>query len=436
MTMHEYVAVRRAVWRKDTESTIRFEATFYRNALTKDEKREISKRERVPVELIRIDQLDELELVKLLLARIKAEIVGQMKVEAQLKMSTVRLRREKQLKIDLAVLREERKWLTTQRDAILARGYEKNTKFAELRAKLATGEIAGEFTPVRAKRKPRVEKPRQPTLAEQTVVFNGADEIAAYIAAREKGEWECDQSSKVNFEKTVYRGKYTKEEREQLATTNPAVPKWFMEFRRMTERQLWQLRVVRATSLLGELKAQYAKKRGKARKQTVADIRAVVAEIVWLRHKRDTFPPWRQGEWDTAFTIRWEERENAKREERARKAAARAERERKRYRTDEERKAAQSAITRRYRERKALAAGKPMPRHYKKYATDAERYHAILASNRESARRRKERIRGMRDEGWGMRKNAGVNGFLMPRRPPRGPMIVECHYASFWGRTA
>ena len=50
-------------------------------------------------------------------------------------MSTVRLRREKQLKIDLAVLREERKWLTAQRDAIIARGYEKNPKFEELRAK-------------------------------------------------------------------------------------------------------------------------------------------------------------------------------------------------------------------------------------------------------------------------------------------------------------
>ena len=107
-TIPEYVAARRAVWRKDTESTIRFEATFYRNALMKDEKREIAKRERVPVELIGIDSLDELEVAELLLARIKAEIAGQMKVEAQLKLSTVRLRREKQLKIDLAVLREER----------------------------------------------------------------------------------------------------------------------------------------------------------------------------------------------------------------------------------------------------------------------------------------------------------------------------------------
>ena len=428
-TIHEYVAVRRAVWRKDTESTIRFEATFYRNALTKDEKREISKRERVPVELIRIDQLDELELVELVLARIKSEIAGQMKVEAMLKQSTVRLRREKQLKIDLVVLREERKWLTTQRDAIIARGYEKNTKFAELREKLKKGEIAGEFTPVRAKRPPRK---RQPTLAEQTVVFNGADEIAAYIAAREKGEWQRDPSSKVNFEKTVYRAKYTREEREQLATTNPAVPKWFMELRRMTERQLWQLRVVRATALLGELKAQYAKKRGKARKQAVADIRAVVAEIAWLRHKRDSFDGWRQGEWDTAFAIRWEEREKAKREERARKAKARAERERKKYQSDEERKAAQKAISRRYRERKALAAGKPMPRHYKKYATDAERYQAILASNRESARRRKER----EARGEVMPRCGVVDGFSFPHRPRRGPMIVECHYASFWGRTA
>ena len=427
--MHEYVAARRAVWKRDTASTIRFESTFYRNALTKDEKREISKRERVPVELIRIDQLDELELVELLLARIKAEIVGQMKVEAQLKLSTVRLRREKQLKIDLAVLREERKWLTAQREEMLVLGYEKNTKFAELRAKLAKGEIAGEFAPVAAKRPPRK---RQPTLAEQMVVFKDAEETAAYIAAREKGEWQRDPSSKVNFEKTVYRGKYTKVEREQLATTNPTVPKWFVEFRRMNERQLWQLRVVRATELLRELKAQYAKRCGKARKQTVANIRAVVAEIVWMRHKRDAFPPWRQGEWDTAFTIRWEEREKAKREERARKAKARAERERKKYRTDEERKAAQKEISRRYRERKALAAGKPMPRHYRKYATKEERYQAILASNRESARRRKER----EARGEVMPRCGVVDGFSFPHRPRRGPMIVECHYASFWGRTA
>ena len=41
-TIPEYVAARRAVWRKDTESTIRFEATFYRNALLKYEKREIA----------------------------------------------------------------------------------------------------------------------------------------------------------------------------------------------------------------------------------------------------------------------------------------------------------------------------------------------------------------------------------------------------------
>ena len=431
-TIPEYVAARRAVWRKDTESTIRFEATFYRNALLKDEKREIAKRERVPVELIGIDSLDELEVAELLLARIKAEIAGQTKVEAQLRLSTVRLRREKQLKIDLAVLREERKWLTAQRDAIIARGYEKNPKFEELRAKLATGEIAGEFTSVREKLKPRKEKPRKPTLAEQTAVFNGADEIAAYVAAREKGEWRRDPSSKVDFEKTVYRGKYTKEEREQLATTNQAVPKWFMEFRRMTERQLWQLRVVRAKALLAGLKARYAKNCGKARKQTIADIRAVVAEIEWLRHRRDAFPACRQGEWDGAFAIRWEERVKSAAEERARKAAARAERERKRYQTDEERRAAQSAIGRRYRERKALAAGKPMPRHYRKYATKEERYQAILASNRESARRRKER----EARGEKMPLRGVVEGFSFPHKARRGPMIVECRYASFWGRTA
>ena len=428
-TMHEYVAARKAKWRTDTESTIRFESTFYRNALTKDEKREISRRERVPVELIEIAHLDELELVELLLARIKAEIAGQLRVAKMLEASGVKLRRSKQIKIDLAVLRDEREWLTAQREAIMARGYEKNTKFVELREKLKKGELTGEFTPVRAKRPPRK---RPPTLAEQTVVFNGADEIAAYIAAREKGEWERDPSSKVNFEKTVYRGKYTKEERELLATTNPTVPKWFMEFWRMTERQLWQLRVVRATALLAGLKAQYAKKRGKARKQTVADIRAVVAELVWMRHKRDTFPPWRQGEWDTAFTIRWEEREKAKREEKARKAAARAERERKKYQSDEERKAAQKAISRRYRERKALAAGKPMPRHYCKYATKEERYKAILASNRESARRRKER----EARGEVMPLRGVVEGFSFPHKPRRGPMIVEVKYASYWGRTA
>ena len=200
----------------------------------------------------------------------------------------------------------------------------------------------------------------------------------------------------------------------------------------MTERQLWQLRVVRAKALLAGLKAQYAKKCGKARKQTVADIRAVVAEIEWLRHRRDAFPACRQGEWDGAFAIRWEERVKSAAEERARKAAARAERERKRYQTDEERRAAQSAIGRRYRERKALAAGKPMPRHYRKYATDAERYQAILASNRESARRRKER----EARGEKMPLRGVVEGSSFPHKPRRGPMIVECRYASFWGRTA
>lgn len=425
-TIADYVAARRAKWRTDTESTIRFEATFYSNRLTKDEKREIAKRERVPVELIESAHLDEMELVELLLARIKSEIAQLTGVANRLKASGVKLRRSKQIKTDLAVLREERDWLAAQRDVIRERGYEKNTTFAELRAKQAKGELAVKPTPVEAKRPPRR---RQPTLAEQTVVFKDADETAAYIAAREKGEWQRDESSKVDFEKTVYREKYTKEERGRLKTVNPAVPRWFMEFRRMTERQLWQLRVVRATELLRELKAQYAKRCGKARKQTVASIRAVVAEITWLRHKRDAFPPWRQGEWDTAFTIRWEERVKAEREERARKIAERA---RTKYRTEEERKAAQSAISRRYRERKALAAGKPMPRHYRKYATDEERYQAILASNRESARRRKER----EERGELMPSRGVVDGFSFPHKPRRGPMIVEVKYASWWGRSA
>ena len=428
-TIADYVAARRAKWRTDTESIIRFEATFYSNRLTKDEKREIAKRERVPVELIEIAHLDEMELVELLLARIKAEIAQLTGVANRLKASPVKLRRSKQIKIDLAVLREEREWLTAQRDAIRARGYEKNTTFAELREKQTKDELAVKPTPVEAKRPPRK---RQPTLAEQMVVFKDADETSAYITAREKGEWQRDESSKVDFEKTVYREKYTEEERGRLKTTNPAVPRWFMEFRRMTERQLWQLRVVRATELLKELKAQYAKRCGKARKQTVASIRAVVAEIAWLRHRRDAFPAWRQGEWDSAFTIRWEEHVKAQREERARKAKARAERTRKKYATEEERKAAQSAISRRYRERKALAAGKPMPRHYRKYATDEERYQAILASNRESARRRKER----EQKGEVMPRRGVVDGFSFPHKARRGPMIVECQYASFWGRTA
>ena len=426
-TISEYVAARRAKWRTDTESTVRFEATFYRNRLTKDEKRRFSKRERVPVELIGIDCLDELELAELLVSRIKTEIAQLTGVANRLKASGVKLRRSKQIKIDLAVLRAEREWLTGQSEAIRVRCYEKNTKFADLREKLKKGELTGEFTPIGAK---RPTGKRQPTLAEQTVVFKDADETAAYIAAREKGEWQRDESSTVDFEKTVYREKYTKEERGRLKTTNPTVPKWFMEFRRMTERQLWQLRVVRATELLGGLKAQYAKRSGKARRQTVANIRAVVAEIAWLRHKRDASPAWRQGEWDAAFTIRWEEHVKAQREERARRAKARAERTRKKYATVEERKAAQSAISRRYRERKALAAGKPMPRHNRKYATAEERYQAILASNRESARRRKER----EERGELMPRRGVVEGFSFPHKARRGPMIVERKYASWWGR--
>ena len=73
-----------------------------------------------------------------------------------------------------------------------------------------------------------------------------------------------------------------------------------------------------------------------------------------------------------------------------------------------------------------------MPRHYRKYATDAERYQAILASNRESARRRKER----EARGEKMPLRGVVEGFSFPHKQRRGPRIVECRYASFWGRTA
>ena len=156
-TIAEYVAARRAKWRSDTESTIRFESTLYRNALLKGEKREISRRERLPVELIRIDQLDEMELVELLISRIKAEIAGLSRVAERLKAAGVKLRRTKQIKVDLAVLREERGWLASEREAIRARGYEKNAKFAELRAKFEAGEMAGELSPV----EPRKEKPRK-----------------------------------------------------------------------------------------------------------------------------------------------------------------------------------------------------------------------------------------------------------------------------------
>ena len=426
-TIPDYVASRRAKWRTDTESTIRFEATFYRNALLKEEKREIAKRERVPVELVAVDCLNELEVVELLLARIKAEIAGQMKVEAQLKMSTVRLRREKQLKIDLAVLREERKWLTAQREELLVLGYEKNTKFAELRAKIAAGEIEGVAAPVRTRRVAKKKARSRPaTLAERTRVFNGADEVAAYIAAREKGEWAHDPEMTVDFGKCVYREGYFKAEREEVRRTNEGVPRWFLIYGRMTERQKWQLRIRRANAMVTSLKAQW--EHGGRRKRIVTNLRALYAEIEWMRHRRDKF--YEKGEWDTAFRIRWDERMKSAAKERARKAKARAERERRKYRTDEERKAAQKAISRRYRERKALAAGKPKPRHYRKYATDKERYQAILASNRESARRRKER----EARGEVMPRFGVVDGFSFPHRPRRGPMIVECHYASFWGR--
>ena len=426
-TIADYVAARRAKWRADRESTIRFESTFYRNALQKEERREIAKRERVPVELVGIDCLDELQTVELLIGRVKAEIVGQARVEAQLKMSMVRLRREKQLKIDLAVLREERKWLTAQRDELLARGYERNTKFAELRAKIAAGEIEGVSTPVRKRRvTKRKAKVRPPTLAELTRVFESEEEVAAYIAAREAGEWAHDPEMTVDFEKCVYREGYFKAEREELRRANEGVPMWFMIYGRMTERQKWQLRIRRANAIAASLKVQC--EHGGRRKRIITNLRALYAEIEWMRHRRDKF--YEKGEWDTAFRIRWDERMKSAAKEGARKAKARAERERKKYRTDEERKAAQKEVSRRYRERKALAAGKPMPRHYRKYATARERYQAILASNRESARRRKER----EARGEVMPRNGVVDGFSFPHRPRRGPMIVEVKYASYWGR--
>ena len=204
-TLAEYVAARRAKWRADKESTIRFEATFYRNALQKEERREIARRERVPAQLVGIDCLDELELVELLLARIKAEIEGQSKVEAMLKMSTVRLRREKQLKIDLAVLREERRWLSKERNEVLARGYERNAKFAELRAKIKTGEIKVTDEPVRTRKKAKKEKKRKPTFAEQIRVFASKEEVAAYIRDRLRPAMEelrgaCDRAERQTAE--------------------------------------------------------------------------------------------------------------------------------------------------------------------------------------------------------------------------------------------
>ena len=418
-------AGRRAKWRTDTESTIRFESTFYRNALLKAEKRRIAKRERVPADVVEIAYLDELELVELLIARIKAEIVAQMKVEAQLKMSSVRLRREKQIKIDLEVLRGERTWLNAQRDAIRARGYEKNTKFAELREKIAAGEIPGVAVPVRTRRvvKKKV-RPRPATLAERTRVFNGVEEVAAYIAAREAGEWAHDPQMTVDFERWVYREKYSKAEREEVWRVNEGVPRWFMIFGRMTEHQKWQLRIRRANALVTSQKERW--ERGGSRKRIVANLRALYAEIEWLRHQRDKGAG--RGEWDTAFRIRWEERVMAAKEAKARKVRVHHAK----YVTEEERKAANREAGRRYRERKALAAGKPMPRHNKKYATDEERYQAILASNRESARRRMERER----KGEIMPLRGVVEGFSFPHKVRRGPMIVEVKYASYWGRTA
>ena len=92
------------------------------------------------------------------------------------------------MKIDLAVLREERKWLTAQRDELLVLGYEKNTKFAELREKIKAGEIEGVAAPVRTRKAAKKkEKPRKPTLAELTAVFASKEEVAAYIEQRKCG---------------------------------------------------------------------------------------------------------------------------------------------------------------------------------------------------------------------------------------------------------
>lgn len=410
-SIREYVAARRAVWRADRDSTIRFETVFYRNALTKEEKRAISQRERVPVELINIGLLDELELVDLLLSRIRTEITQLKRVADQLKTVGVKLRRSRQIKIDLAVLRAEREWLSGQRDAIEGRGCEKNTKFAALRQQLKAGEIAGTFTPVEPKR-----RTRGPTLAEQTVVFKGADEIAAYIAARETGEWERDPAATVDFEKTVYREAFGKAERERVKEVNPGVPKWFLAYGKMSERQTWQLRMSRAKALANVYKAQYLKRTGAARRRVVANLRAVYAEIEWLRHKRDAFEG--KGEWDVAFTIRWNERIAAKAEERAQRAAARAERrkakaeERARkaglvvYRavtlTQEQQREARNEWQRRYRAMKrqigeAVNAPSAEPRKRAVYATEEER--------RAARRERSRRYHLLRKSGLWVRKN-------------------------------
>ena len=432
-TIADYVAARRAKWRTDTESTIRFEATLYRNALLKKEKLEIARRERVSAEQVEIAILDELQLVELLIARIKAKITELLHVAKRLKASGVKLRRSKQIKVDLVVLRDEREWLTAQRDAIMERGCAKNTSFDELRVKFAAAVIKGTTAPVKprlvAKKKAKKAnaakkraKKRPPTLAERTRVFCSAEEIAAYLAAREAGEWTHDPQSTVDFERFVYREKYFKAEREEVWRVNEGVPRWFMIYGRMTERQKWQLRIRRANALVASLKHQWEHSR--SRKRIVVNLRALYAEIKWLRHQRDKGGG--RGEWDTAFLIRWEERVKAVKESKARKATVRHSK----FVTEAERKAAQSAAGRRYRERKALAAGKPMPRHYKKYATNEERYQAILASNRESARRRRER----EHKGEKMPLLGVVEGFSFPRRPRHGPMIFEVKYASWWGR--
>ena len=432
-TIADYVAARRAKWRADRESTIRFESTFYRIALQKEERREIARREHVPAELVGIDCLDELELVELVLARIKAEIEGQSKVEAMLKLSTVRLRREKQLKIDLAVLREERTWLLKERSGLVARGYEKNTKFAELRAKIKAGEIEVADEPVKPSKAAKKEKKRKPTLAERTAVFASKEEVAAYIQERKSGAWQPDRRVSIGYEKTIYREGIYKWERRWLAPKG--VPLMLVTYETLNEQQKWKLRVCRAAKLIDRERAEYPKRVRDGKRRCVINLRALQMEIVWLRHKRDEADP-NAPSFVSAWNEQQKEKRRAKRKRLAerkaeRKARGLAERHAK-YASEAERKAAQCAANRRYRESRALAAGKPMPRHYRKYATKEERYQAILASNRESARRRKARER--KSERMPLR--GVVAGFSLPQKPRRGPMIIECKYASWWGRDA
>ena len=428
--MRKLAAARKPTWREDTESTIRFETTFYRNALLKAERVEIAKRERLPVEVVEIGLLNEMEVVELLVGRLRTEISALVKEEARLKGEAIRLRRNRQVKIDHAVLTEELKWVKAKRDELRALGGWKNTKYAELRAKVKAGEIAEVAL---TSPPPKKEKPHKPTLAEQTAVFASKDEVAAYIEQRKSGAWQPDRRVSIGYEKTIYREGLFKWERKWICPKG--VPLVLVTYETLNEWQKWKLRVCRAAKLIERERAEYPERVKAGKRRCVINLRALQMEIAWLRHKRDEADPNAP-----SFVSAWNEQQKAKRmEKRKRIAERRAERKARgfaehhaKYASEAERKAAQCAANRRYRERKALAAGKPMPRHYRKYATKEERYQAILASNRESARRRKER----EARGEVMPLRGVVEGFSFPHKPRRGPMIVECHYASFWGRTA